>query len=223
MCGSLFPRSRAPHAQNVNAIHRDLVTLHEIADDRIGKLLRSSNRRVTPARGKAPNLKNVAVLIFEGRGHFVERVLSLLAESCLTGAEANLGLRAAFVLVEIADHALGAGNTLRCRLRSALGRLRPRGRVGCVLIRKTSFFRRQLNALPRTRVDVLDLPGILGGDLVELINAIADRSQLALDPCLAGKWVRDQIHDVGIIAVPEISRLFINQRFADRISCGRGG
>src|ERR1019366_5716481 len=84
---------------------------------------RSGNWRLAVAGGEALHFDDVAALIFQRSSHFIERVLSLLAQQALAGPEADFGLRGGLVLVNVAHHLLDAGKAGIGLLRGLLRRL----------------------------------------------------------------------------------------------------
>ena len=76
---SFFRDRSVAHAYHIDAVDRNLMIEHQVADDRVGHLLRSSNRRLAAAGGEALHLDDVAMLILQRSSHFIERVLGLLA------------------------------------------------------------------------------------------------------------------------------------------------
>src|SRR5947209_7403015 len=80
------------HADHKNPVHRNLVVEHEVTHHRVGHLLRSGDRGLTMARGEPLYFDDVAALILQRGGQFIESELGVLAQYALAATEANLVL-----------------------------------------------------------------------------------------------------------------------------------
>ena len=186
---------------------------HQIPHHRLRHLLRAGNRRLSVTRRKPAHFDDVAALIFQRSRHLVQRVLRRLAQHALPRTEANLGIPNALVLIQVAHHLLFRRDPRR-RLRGrSLRQLRLVRRVGRVLVRQAALLRRQLNALRRPCIHVFDHLAVFRGQLIQLVDPVADRPHLPLHILLAGKRMRHEIHQVRIISIPEIPRSLRRQRF----------
>src|SRR5581483_8427641 len=80
------------HSDEVDAIDRDVMVEHEVADNGLGHLLRSRDGSLALAGREALDFDDVAALTLDAAGHLVKSVLGILAEDGLAGAEADFGL-----------------------------------------------------------------------------------------------------------------------------------
>src|ERR1039458_5464523 len=67
------------HADEINPVDRNVVVQRQIADDRLGHLLRVGNRHLSMTRREALDFDDVATLALQRGGHFIESVLGVLA------------------------------------------------------------------------------------------------------------------------------------------------
>ncbi len=106
----------------------------QIADDRLGHLLRIRDCHLSVTGSEALNFDYVATLILERRCHFIESVLGFLAQHGLSRLEKDFGLGRWLVLIDVGDHLLDRGQAGVCLLRSLLSGLRPVAGIDGVLI-----------------------------------------------------------------------------------------
>src|SRR6202011_819733 len=97
---------RIAHSDQVDAIDRDLMVEDEIANHRLGHLLRVGDCGLSLAGREALHFDDVAALAFHAAGHSVQSVLGILAQDGLAGPEADLSLVGSLVLVDVANHGL---------------------------------------------------------------------------------------------------------------------
>src|SRR5579864_1353190 len=119
----------------------------------------------------------------------IQRALGVLAEHGLSRAETDFRLVAGLVLIDVADHAFDGGQAIVGLGRGGLRLGRLVAGIDGVLVSFTGLRRSLLNALLGAAVHVLDHLGVRGGQLIELVDAVANRLGLALDIFLAGKRV----------------------------------
>jgi len=108
------------HADEINAVDRDLVVQHHVADHGLGHLLRVLDCDLALAGGETLDFDDVAALSLYCVRHLVESVFGILAQNGLAGLEADFGLVRGFVLVDVADHGLDGLDAGRSRLRGLL-------------------------------------------------------------------------------------------------------
>src|SRR5271154_819466 len=153
-------------AENVHAVGRDLLVLHQVTDDRVRHFLGVGHGGLAVAGREALNFKDVAVLTLELCGDLVEGVLGLFAQGGLAGTEMEFGLRSGFVLIEVADYCFGGGDASVESGDGLMGRLSLAGGVGGVLMGQADFFRGQVEAVLGAGIDDADHFLVGGGDLV---------------------------------------------------------
>src|SRR3974390_738718 len=64
----------------------------------------------------------------------------------------------------------------------------------------------QLKALASTRIRVLNHLGVGGCQLIQFVEAIPDRLKLSFHVLLGCKWVRHEMAQVRVFAIPKICR-----------------
>src|SRR5579863_6761933 len=100
-------RSRGiAHADEIDAVDRDLMVEHEVANHRLGHFLRGGDGGLTLAGREALDFEDVTALTLDRGRHGVNGVLGVLAQDGLAGAEADFSLVRGLVLVNVADHGL---------------------------------------------------------------------------------------------------------------------
>src|SRR5205823_2902614 len=113
----------------------------------------------------------------------------VLAQHRLSRAEANFRLVGGLVLVDVADYAFNGGQAIVGLGRGSLRLGSLVAGVDGVLVGLSGLRRSLLNALLGAAVYILDHFRIRGCELIELVDAVANRLGLALNVFLAGKGV----------------------------------
>src|ERR1700733_1139362 len=172
-------------AENWNVVFDD-----EVAHYRVRHMLRVGNAGLPACPRVALHLNDVTLLPLQLGSNIVQSRLGLCIQDRLTVAEINLSVRNRRILVEVRDRRIQivcAGRSLLRHLRS-LSRLRVcRGRK---LVRTVSRGLRLLDAGRAARVQILDVVAVLRGELIQLIQPILHRTDLPVDPLLAGQRVQ---------------------------------
>src|SRR3984885_15457731 len=172
----------------MDAIDRNLL-FGQVADNRVGHVLRVLDASLSTDVGVTGNLNYVSLLSLKLGSDLAEGVFRLGVQRGLAGAEANLGVIYFLVLVEIGNRGVqlaGVGARLHGRL-IRLARGAARGRCGLVGLVGGGL--RLMNAGLCAGIRVLDVIGVLGLELVELVQATLGRVKLPVYPLLAGKRI----------------------------------
>src|ERR1700722_7347609 len=188
--GVVGRRGRIAHADEIDAIDRNLVGENEIAHNRLSHFLRAGDGSLSLAGRESLDFEDVSALTFDGGCHLVDRVLGVLGENGLAGAEADFGLVLRLVLVDVADHVFDRGDARGDLLRGLLRGGRFVAGVDGVLIGGVSLVGGELDAGLSARVGVFNVLRVSGGQIVEFVDAVADRFGLALYILFA----RERIH-----------------------------
>ncbi len=129
--------------------------------------------------GEALDFDDVATLILQRGGHFIESGLGVLAQHGLSGLEKDFGLGRGLILIDVGDHLLDRVQTGVRLLRGLLRGLRFVAGVDGMLIGFVGLGRRELDSRLRARIGILDRLGVGGSQLIEFVDAVADRLGLA--------------------------------------------
>src|SRR5579864_6819375 len=187
---SIIRRDRGvAHADEIDAVDRDLMRQHQVANYGLGHLLRGGDCGLAFAGRESLNLEDVAALTLHAGGHLVQSVFLVLAHNGLAGAEADFSLVRGLVLIDVAAHVLDVLYSAGDLLRGLLRRGSLVAGVDGVLIGCIGLIGGQLDAGGGARIDVLDLLAVAGSQFIELIHAVADRLSLALHIFLAGERI----------------------------------
>ena len=176
-------------AHHENAVHRNVILFHQVTDHRIRHGLRTLDTGLATRRREALHFDDVALLVLQVGGHVVQGLLGFRAQGALSRTETDLGLGRGLILIDVADHLLHGIQTIAGLERSLVGLLCLAARFGGVLVSFGGLGGRLADALLRTRVDILDLLGVLRGEIVEFVHPIADRAELPLYVLLAGEGI----------------------------------
>ena len=141
-------------------------------------------------RREALNFDDVAALVLQRSGHFIESVLGVLAQHRLSGLEKNFGLGGGLVLIDVGDHLLDRVQTRVSLLRGLLRGLRLVAGLDGMLIGFAGLGRSELDSLLRARIGILDRPGVGGSQLIEFVDAVADWLRLPRDIFLARERIQ---------------------------------
>src|SRR6185369_17749705 len=174
---------------------------------------------LTVTSGETLHFDDVSALTLQRRSHVVQGLLGILAEDALAGLEADFGLGCGFVLIDISNYLLDSGQAGGCLLRGVLRGLGAVTGVNRVLIGLIRLAGSELNALLRTRINVLDHLAVAGGELIELIDAVADGLRLPLHIFLASERV--QVTPETLMSIG-LQRLLAAGAGLRRSRCGRG-
>ena len=93
------------------------------------------------------------------------------------------------VLVNVADDLLHGIQAIAGLQSGLVGLLGAVSSVGCVLVSFSRFGGSLADTFLRAGIDVFDVLGVGGGEIVELIHPVTNRAKLALHVFLAGEGI----------------------------------
>src|ERR1019366_7948895 len=128
--------------------------------------------------------------------------------------EKDFGLGRGLVLIDVGDHLLDRVQTSVRLLRGLLRGLRLVAGFDGMLIGLAGLGRSELDSLLRARIGILDRPGVGGSQLIEFVDAVADRLGLPRDVFFA----RERVH-----STPEAFASLRLQRIFAGGAVGLGG
>jgi len=162
---------------------------HQISDYGVGHILRSLDPSRSTRVGISLNLNDIALLSGQLLGDSVKSRLGIVIEGHLGVRETDFGIRNLRILVEVGDGRAQLGRLAGRHLRRLIGLIRLGGGLLRRLIGLVRGGLSLMDARLCTSIYVLDIAGVLGRQLVELVQAVFDRRHLPIDPLLAGERV----------------------------------
>src|SRR5208337_2330163 len=137
----------------------------------------------------------------------------------LSGLEKDFGLGRGLVLIGVGNHLLDRVQTAVGLLRGLLRGLRFVAGLDGMLIGLVGLQRSKLDSLLRARIGILDRRGVGGGQLIEFVEAVADRLRLPRNVFLARE--RIQVTPEAFASL-RLQRVFAGGAvaFAGRLGCG---
>jgi len=178
------------HTEREHAVDRDFMAENQVTHNGVGHLLRRLDGSGAVAGSESLDFDDVALLVLQGSGEFIESVLCLLAENGLSGTEPDFGFVHRRILVVIGDNLLDCLKASGGLLRGLVRLLGAIAGVESVLVGFVRFRGSLTDTFLSARIDVLDVLGVGGGQLVEFVDAVADRRHLLLNILFTGKGVQ---------------------------------
>src|SRR5204863_8928385 len=117
------------HADEIDPVDRNLVVEYQVADNRLGHLLRVADGSLSVTRREALYFDDVAALALQRSRHLIKSFLGVLAEEGLAGLETDFGLGRRLILVDVGDNLLNRRQTRMSLLRGLLRCGRPIPRI----------------------------------------------------------------------------------------------